>query len=489
MLAAVLDQRASERKPVVDGAATDASLHHVGFGLRDGVDRVGNGVRDDTHLVDAALVLDDAAAVLGHVERAVEFGADVVVVCPDLRHGLHPVGGVLVRSQGNRPHGRRLDYRDGDGVFHPLTRGVRTVVDHDDVGHTGLVAGETLQRRLSVGLGPGVEAGGLVRRSRPWPEGQRTFAWSIWLWHRGLPPSRQGSPVGRASSPERASDPQIQDRERRNEGFLAANDLAALVRNRVQPAVEVPWRGVGTDPRWVDTEYRRQPSLGRAEGNGDAVLDATGQTPDVTRSHHVAVAWGGDPESGVLTAECRRQVRTVDRPTDRLVDDLRPDRVSRRDPDGHALPLVHLVGGHEWDRVLQAAIDPNAPIRADLGHDSLSQRPRTLWSGAGPWHGAQRRQDTGVLQFVPLVPHLLSEVRGRGGVGQHRGDEPAVPVSLALGVGVDRHTVHPEHGRRTGDRAEFAGRGPRALGVPDERRRHEYVACHAEALPRRGTRL
>ena len=90
------------------------------------------------------------------VERAVEFVVELGG--PDLGDRLLSVRRVLVGSDGDRPHRRDLDDRDGNGLLHSLTRRVRLVVDHDDVGHAGLVAGEALGSRCSVVVWPRANA-------------------------------------------------------------------------------------------------------------------------------------------------------------------------------------------------------------------------------------------------------------------------------------------------------------------------------------------
>ena len=100
----------------------------------------------------------------------------------------------------------------------------------------------------------------------------------------------------------------------------------------------------------------------------------TGSGPESSESSREGIVTEVGPD-GRVRVNCGLQhpISLVD-PTDVGLDDPRADRLSRRDPDGHTLPLVdlHFRRGDERDRVLHAAIDPNAPIRADLGHESLS---------------------------------------------------------------------------------------------------------------------
>jgi len=73
---------------------------------------------------------------------------------PNLFDRLLSVRRLFVGTQGHRVHRRRLDDSDGNGRFHPLTRRVGLVVDHNDVRHSGFVAGEPLQCGGSVVVGP-----------------------------------------------------------------------------------------------------------------------------------------------------------------------------------------------------------------------------------------------------------------------------------------------------------------------------------------------
>ncbi len=147
-----------------------------------------------------------------------------------------------------------------------------------------------------------------------------------------------------------------------------------------------------------------------------------------------------------------------------------PGPVSRRDPDSDALSLceVHPGRDEQGDRVLHSAIDPNAVVRSDLGHDSFSQRGRLVGVVRGRRRDENGRQDTSVAEFVALAPDLFAEVGGRRGVPKYGFDELAAPVVLAVFVGEDDEFVRPEDRRRAGDVAEFASCLAFVFGFPDE---------------------
>lgn len=134
-------------------------------------------MRDDADVVNATF-LEKATefvcgcvgvvVVTGKVENTVEFGNELVG--PDLGNRLFSVRRVFVRTQSNGAHWRRLHDRYRDGLFHPFGRRVRFIVDHNDVGHAGLIARETLERRLSIVFRPRIEAWDLAGRTLSWAE-------------------------------------------------------------------------------------------------------------------------------------------------------------------------------------------------------------------------------------------------------------------------------------------------------------------------------
>jgi len=193
VFAAVFEQVQPEVDALADRAAADARLHHVGLFLRDVRQFARDRVGDHPQVVDRT-ALDDLAERIGvrleavfgrQVERAVEFRVELVG--PHFGCRLQSVRRVFVGSQGDCPHRWRLDDGHRDRLLHPLTGGVGLVVDHDDVGHAGLVAGKALQRGSAVVVGPRANARDFAGRALARAEAHRAFSWSAWLWHGFTP--------------------------------------------------------------------------------------------------------------------------------------------------------------------------------------------------------------------------------------------------------------------------------------------------------------
>src|SRR5699024_4772154 len=149
------------------------------------------------------------------------------------------------------------------------------------VAHAGFITGKTLKPGLSVVVGPRAKARHLTVGALSRAVAHRASSWSAWLYH-----------VCATSLWKR------QAGERCPHGLFRADHLAALIRNRVEPAVESAV-GCARHRRLVDAEHRRQPSFGRAEGDGH-VAGTSGQFSESRRRERLAVARRGDPESGVL---------------------------------------------------------------------------------------------------------------------------------------------------------------------------------------------
>ncbi len=251
--------------------------------------------------------------------------------------------------------------------------------------------------------------------------------------------------------------------------LLRPHHLAALIWHGVQPAVERRLRRV--DPLVVrhPVEDGGQASRRRAESHGDSfrVAQRGRQLVQPRDGQLRPVPRGG--ECGVRVREGVRQIRALHAHTDRGVHEFGADRFSRRDTDGDALPLHHVARGTERDRVLQSASDPNAAVRSDLGHDSVSEF-RPIRAGPIRKHG---REHADVLEFLAAIPHLLSEVGCRRGVPQHGPDERTAPARFAFPVRKDDQPVRPEDRRRAGDVPEFSCGLAAVLGLPDQRRWHE----------------
>src|SRR5207245_11091160 len=106
---------------------------------------------------------------------------------PHLRGGLQPFWHPAIQPNRGDPHRRNLDNRDGDLDFLAGRRGRGSVVDHDRVGHAGLVAREALEPgRATVHIRPTREMRNRALAPLAGRKAHRAVSRSVFLRHSPL---------------------------------------------------------------------------------------------------------------------------------------------------------------------------------------------------------------------------------------------------------------------------------------------------------------
>ena len=166
-------------------ASADPELHQVGDLLGHAGHELGLGVGEDADVLDVEAVELGVVGLsfLGHIDPPVEERVDVRFLCPDLAGGLQAEDGVLVEPDGGDLHRRDLDDGHGHLDLHSGGGALRAFVDDERVGHTGLVAGESLDLGRAGDLGPAVQPGHLRLCSLPRAVCPGTLCWASCLRH------------------------------------------------------------------------------------------------------------------------------------------------------------------------------------------------------------------------------------------------------------------------------------------------------------------